>query len=133
MLPKVHSLYGRIDEAAQTLADLVGSNVRSRMLANGLSAADLCRIMNEVRPCGADTVIRQYVDRIINSENVPRSDYLSLIAKVLGCTPDDLTTKPKEDGFRVDYLSNGQARLSLDLIVSLRDAAEIMTILSKVA
>ncbi len=133
MSPRVHSLYGRTDEAAQALADLVGSNVRSRMLAKGWSAADLCRVMNDVRPRGADTVIRQYVDRIINSENVPRPDYLVLLAKVLKCTPEDLTTEPKQDGMRVEYLPNGRARLAVDLTVSLRDAAEIMSILAKVA
>ena len=133
MPPRVHSLYGRTDDAAQELADLVGSNVRSRMIRKGWSASDLGRAMNDVRPRGADTVIRQYVDRIINSENVPRPDYLVLLAKVLGCTPEDLTTKPKQDGMRIEYLADGRARLAVDLTVSLQEAAEIMSILAKVA
>ena len=133
MPPRVHSLYGRTDEAAQAMADLVGANVRSRMLANGWSAADLCRVMNDVRPRCADTVIRQYVDRIVNSENVPRPDYLALLAKVLECTPDDLTTAPKQDGMWLEYLPDGRARLAVDLTVSLQEAAEIMSILAKFA
>lgn len=133
MPPRVHSLYGRTDEAAQELADLVGSNVRSRMLARSWSAADLCLVMNDARPRGADTVIRQYVDRIINSENVPRPDYLALLAKVLECTPEDLTTRPRQEGVRIEYLADGSARLAVDLTISLQKAAEIMSILAKVA
>lgn len=133
MPPRTHSLYGRTDEAAEELSVRVGSNVRSRMLAKGWSVADLCRVMNEVRPRGADTVIRQSVGRIINSETVPRPDYLVLLAKVLECTPDDLTTNPKQDGMRIECLANGRARLAVDVTVSLQDAADIMSILAKVA
>ena len=133
MQPRVHTLYGRADETAQAFADIVGSNVRSRMLANGWSAADLCRVMNDLRPRGADTVIRHYVDRIIKSENVPRPDYLALLAKVFGCTPEDLTTAPNQDGIWVEYLPNGRARLAVDLTMSLEDASDIMSILEKVA
>ena len=133
MPPRLHSLYGRNDEAAQNLADLVGSNVKLRLHEMGWSAYDLACAMNDVRPRGADTVVRRYVDRIINAETVPRPDYLALLAKALDCTPADLTAKPKQDGMRIEYLANGRARLAVDLTVSLQKATEVMSILANVA
>ena len=114
---------------------IFGQRLSALMLAKGWNQSDLSR-QASLHMTDGQEINRQRVSSYISKGHLPNNIALHAIAKALGVQPEDLVPVDQAHFVNTPFsmTSNGvQARVKLDLTVSLEDAIAIAAIAKKYA